>query len=167
MELTEDDQGKKPQLEQDLAQARKDIDQLRLEVRTQAAKTVDNAEGEKVPDPINLSKAFVSFKQSRQAQICLNLQFNSDSSVYVASVPPEPRDMLWNDLTADPTVQAARDVIGYALVVGLYFAYMPLVIGIHKFLVQLTWVHCNLCGKVSLQQWVSRSWWGSCQQSFG
>merc|ERR1740138_64103 len=132
MELTEDDQGKKPQLEQDLAQARKDIDQLRLEVRTQAAKTVDNADGEKVPDPINLSKAFVTFKQSRQAQICLNLQFNSDSSVYVASVPPEPRDMLWNDLTADPTVQSARDVIGYALVVGLYFAYMPLVIGISQ-----------------------------------
>jgi len=93
---------------------------------------VDNADGEKVPDPINLSKAFVTFKQSRQAQICLNLQFNSDSSVYVASVPPEPRDMLWNDLTADPTVQSARDVIGYALVVGLYFAYMPLVIGISQ-----------------------------------
>jgi hypothetical protein len=37
---------------------------------------------------------------------------------------------LWADLTSDPTVQAARDVIGYALVVGLYFAYMPLVIGI-------------------------------------
>jgi len=33
-------------------------------------------------------------------------------------------------LTADPTVQAARDVIGYVLIVGLYFAYMPLVIGI-------------------------------------
>jgi hypothetical protein len=131
-ELTEDDQGRKPELEQGIAQAKKDIDQLRLEVRTQAAKIVDNAEGEKVPDPVNLSKAFVTFKQPRQAQICLNLQFNSDSSVYVASVPPEPRDMLWNDLTADPTVQAARDVIGYALVVGLYFAYMPLVIGISQ-----------------------------------
>jgi len=91
---------------------------------------IQNGEGDTVPDPVNLSKAFVTFKQARTAQICLNLQFNSDSSVWVASVPPEPRDLLWNDLTADPTVQAARDVIGYALVVGLYFAYMPLVIGI-------------------------------------
>lgn len=131
-EVPDDDRSKVPQLEADIAQAKKDIDQLRLDVRTTAAKIGDNVEGEKVPDPINLSKAFVTFKQARQAQICLNLQFNSDSSVWVASVPPEPRDMLWNDLTADPTVQAARDVIGYALVVGLYFAYMPLVIGISQ-----------------------------------
>jgi len=117
-------------IEADIAQAKKDIDQLRTEVRTQASKTIQNGEGDTVPDPVNLSKAFVTFKQARTAQICLNLQFNSDSSVWVASVPPEPRDLLWNDLTADPTVQAARDVIGYALVVGLYFAYMPLVIGI-------------------------------------
>jgi hypothetical protein len=87
---------------------------------------------EGAPNPWTLSKGFVEFKQARQAQIALNLQFNSDSSVWVTSVPPEPRDMLWNDLTADPTVQAMRDVIGYALVVGLYFAYMPLVIGISQ-----------------------------------
>jgi len=129
--VTDDDRSKVPQLEQDLAQAKKDITSLQLAVKTTAGQTVDSEDGgDKIPDPINLSKAFVTFKQSRQAQICLNLQFNSDSSVWVASVPPEPRDMLWNDLTADPTVQAARDVIGYALVIGLYFAYMPLVIGI-------------------------------------
>jgi len=125
-----EDHSKVPQLEADITQAKKDIDDLRTQVRTQAAKTIDNADGEKVPDPVNLSKAFVTFKQARTAQICLNLQFNSDSSVWVSEVPPEPRDLLWNDLTADPTVQSARDVIGYALVIGLYFAYMPLVIGI-------------------------------------
>ena len=112
---------KVPQLEADIKQANEDIVALRTTVRAQATKTVDTADGEKVPDPVNLSKAFVTFKQPRQAQICLNLQFNSDSGVLCTSVPPEPRDLLWNDLTADPTVQAARDVIGYALIVGLYF----------------------------------------------
>ena len=130
LEEVGDDRSKVPQLEADIKQANEDIVALRTAVRAQATKTVDNADGEKVPDPVNLSKAFVTFKQPRQAQICLNLQFNSDSGVLCTSVPPEPRDLLWNDLTADPTVQAARDVIGYALIVGLYFAYMPLVIGI-------------------------------------
>jgi len=129
-----DDRSKVPQLEADITQANKDIVELRTQVRTQATTTVeaDDEHGGKIqlPDPINLSKAFVSFKQARTAQICLNLQFNPDSSVFVTSVPPEPRDLLWNDLTGDPTVQGARDVIGYALVIGLYFAYMPLVIGI-------------------------------------
>jgi hypothetical protein len=127
-----DDRSKEPQLKSDKAAVEKEIVDLRKTVETTAKQEVDNADGEKVPDPINLSKAFIQFKQTRQAQICLNLQFNSDSSVWVTSVPPEPRDMLWNDLTADPTVQAARDVIGYALIVGLYFAYMPLVIGISQ-----------------------------------
>jgi len=129
-EIGNEDRSKVDQLDSDIAQAKKEMDHLRTDLRIQAAKTTTNAEGNTVPDPVNLSKAFVNFKQARTAQICLNLQFNSDSSVWVASVPPEPRDLLWNDLTADPTVQAARDVIGYALVVGLYFAYMPLVIGI-------------------------------------
>jgi len=127
------DQEKKKSLEGDIQAAGVEIKRLQQEVKNQAKQIVDAEDGSgKLPDPINLSKAFVTFKQARQAQICLNLQFSSDSSVWVTSVPPEPRDMLWNDLTADPTVQAARDVIGYALVVGLYFAYMPLVIGISQ-----------------------------------
>jgi hypothetical protein len=129
------DPAKVSSLTEEITKSKKAIADAQLEVRTTAVKTVDGPDGPdgpKLPDPINLSKAFVTFKQARQAQIALNLQFNSDSSVWVASVPPEPRDMLWNDLTADPTVQAARDVIGYALVVGLYFAYMPLVIGISQ-----------------------------------
>jgi len=127
------DQEKKKSLEADIQAAGVEIKRLQQEVKNQAKQTVDADDGSgKLPDPINLSKAFVTFKQSRQAQICLNLQFSSDSSVWVTSVPPEPRDMLWSDLSADPTVQAARDVIGYALVVGLYFAYMPLVIGVSQ-----------------------------------
>merc|ERR1712232_777198 len=70
------------------------------------------------PNPITLSKGFVTFKQARHAQICGLLSASrasrhalwgynsySDSSVWVTSVPLEPRDILWNDLTADPTVQ--------------------------------------------------------------
>lgn len=62
--------------------------------------------------------------------MALNLQFNPDAAVWVSSTPPVPRDILWQDLTADPNAQAARDIIGYALIVGLYFAYLPLVVGI-------------------------------------
>jgi hypothetical protein len=126
------DSSKIDSLKKDISKTKDEMKQLQNDVKKQASQMVANTDGEQVPDPINLSKAFVEFKQARQAQICLNLQFSSDSSVWVTSVPPEPRDMLWNDLTADPTVQAARDVIGYALVVGLYFAYMPLVIGISQ-----------------------------------
>jgi hypothetical protein len=46
------------------------------------------------------------------------------------STPPEPADVLWDDLTQDPTAETGKMVVGYLLSVGLVFAYMPLVLGI-------------------------------------
>ena len=53
-----------------------------------------------------------------------------DYEEWVISSPPEPSDIQWHDLTQDPTAQSGRTLIGYALVAGLYFAYLPCVIGI-------------------------------------
>ena len=45
-------------------------------------------------------------------------------------MPPGPTDLIWNDRMQDPQRQAASNAAGTAAVVGLYFAYMPLVLGI-------------------------------------
>jgi len=46
------------------------------------------------------------------------------------SCPPEPKDILWHDLQEDPTKQGAKVLTGYALLTGLFFAYMPLVLAV-------------------------------------
>lgn len=126
---TKDDETKKQELVGEIKELQKNIADERKSVNDRALQDASPRDGSKDVG-VNLSKAFVTFNQRRTAQIALSLQYDTDSSVWSTSTPPEASDILWADLTQDPTVQQANDVIGYALVVGLYFAYMPLVIGI-------------------------------------
>merc|ERR1719359_2383255 len=53
-----------------------------------------------------------------------------DDEEWVMSDPPEPESLIWSDLTQDPSREAGKNLLGYALTVGLFFAYLPCVIGI-------------------------------------
>jgi len=79
---------------------------------------------------VNMSNGFVTFEKRYDAEICLNLNMTPDNDEWVLSTPPPANDVRWCDLTQDPTKQKMRSLAGYAAVTGLYFAYMPLVIGI-------------------------------------
>lgn len=81
---------------------------------------------------VNTSKGFVTFKDIRDAELALKIQCTASEDEFVLSNPPDPQDVRWCDMVVDESAQTARDFIGLALVVGLYFAYMPLVIGISK-----------------------------------
>lgn len=81
---------------------------------------------------VNLSCGFVTFEDAVGAQMAVLLSGNvsEDSEEWSLMVPPSPEDVLWNDLTQDQTANAGRTVLGFMLVSGLAFAYLPLVIGI-------------------------------------
>merc|ERR1719199_766988 len=69
-ELKEEERSSKEgQLKADLEQVKKDIVEERRKVEAAARQEVDADDGsaDKVPDPVNLSKAFVTFKQARSA----------------------------------------------------------------------------------------------------
>jgi len=79
---------------------------------------------------VNSSSAFVTFGKRSDAELCLRLDnICHDLDAWELYSPPEPTDILWNDLTQDDTMQDIRTVLGYFAVVGLYFLYMPCVIG--------------------------------------
>jgi hypothetical protein len=79
---------------------------------------------------VNSSSAFVTFGRRTDAELCLRLDnICHDRDAWELYTPPEPSDILWNDLTQDDTAQEVRTFVGYVAVVGLYFAYMPCVIG--------------------------------------
>jgi hypothetical protein len=79
---------------------------------------------------VNLTRGFVTFKKRVHAAVAAQLEMTPDSAEWVMSVPPEPASLIWSGLTQDPTKEAGKEALGYALVAGLFFAYMPLVIGI-------------------------------------
>jgi len=82
---------------------------------------------------VNCHSGFVTFKERKYAEMAVTQLYSADRDEWcVDSCPPEPMDLIWSDLQRPANAEAIRTVAGYACVVGLYFAYMPLVIGITK-----------------------------------
>jgi len=76
------------------------------------------------------SNAFVTFRTRTDACIAVTLEYDPDDSVFVMSTPPCPDDIIYSDLQEDPTYKLLFELIGYACVLGSYFAFFPVVFGI-------------------------------------
>lgn len=82
---------------------------------------------------VNLHSGFVTFKERKYAELASTQSYSSDLDVWtVEPCPPEPTNLIWSDLQRPVKVAEVRTLVGYACIVGLYFAYMPLVIAISK-----------------------------------
>jgi hypothetical protein len=79
---------------------------------------------------VNRGSGFVTFVDRKDAEMSMRLDYTFDQNEWVTSSPPEPQDILWDDLKRDENIQAGRNLLGYAAATGLYFAYLPCVIGI-------------------------------------
>mmetsp|Transcript_3756 Transcript_3756/g.9911 ORF Transcript_3756/g.9911 Transcript_3756/m.9911 type:complete len:838 (+) Transcript_3756:59-2572(+) len=78
---------------------------------------------------VNMSVGFVTFYERAEAELALRLDnLSHDSEEWRISTPPDPSDVQWADFTQDPEAERTRTLVGYSLVIGLYFAYMPLVV---------------------------------------
>jgi len=77
---------------------------------------------------VNLSAGFVTFTERSFAEVALAVNVDEDLKDWVIENPPSPCDILWNDLKQDPNARFGRESTGFALVVGLYMAYLPLVV---------------------------------------
>eukprot|EP00930_Biecheleria_cincta_P042553 TRINITY_DN2927_c0_g8_i1.p1 TRINITY_DN2927_c0_g8~~TRINITY_DN2927_c0_g8_i1.p1 ORF type:complete len:797 (-),score=136.95 TRINITY_DN2927_c0_g8_i1:223-2613(-) len=93
-------------------------------------KEVQNERERITKNPQYMGCAFVTFKESKDAVIALQLQLSSDIDEWVLSIPPHAKDIVWSDFLQDETAENSRHLLGWGLVVGLFFVYMPLVIGI-------------------------------------
>jgi len=79
---------------------------------------------------IYTGNGFVTFKHRRECEISMQLKYTPDEDTLVVSVPPDPSDVIYTDLMVDETREAASETIGWACVAGLFFGYMPIIIGI-------------------------------------
>jgi len=73
---------------------------------------------------------FVTFKHRRECEISMQLKYTPDEDTFVVSVPPDPSDVIYTDLMVDETREAASETVGWACIAGLFFGYMPIIIGI-------------------------------------
>jgi len=106
------------------------IDDLRLQA-DKLRTSICEASSRPGLEGYNCTTGFVTFHDRSDAEVATRLtNISSDLKEWRIDHPPEPSDILWVDLMQDPTAERGRKVVGYLLMVGLYFAYMPLIIGI-------------------------------------
>lgn len=89
-----------------------------------AAKTTGSAGG-------HCTTGFVTFKERRHAEVAIQLQcIDYDTTLWKVDVPPDPKDIMWVDMTQDPRAEFGREALGYVLAGVLFFLYIPIILAI-------------------------------------
>jgi len=122
--------GERPQVSLSWFGARVDAINYYTQRIQNLEKEVKNARGDITKNPQFMGRGFVEFKKSKDAVIALQLQLSTDLDQWVLSIPPQAKDIVWADYLQDERAENGRHLLGYGLIAGLFFVYMPLVIGI-------------------------------------
>lgn len=110
--------------------------QTKLTAALEAAAAKVQEEREKVlkSDEGTSGSAFITFQDQKQSIMALNMRYTADDEEFVVSVPPDPSDVRWSDLEMDPRKVAATQMVGYGLIAGIFFGFIPIVAGITNLL---------------------------------
>eukprot|EP00429_Kryptoperidinium_foliaceum_P032176 CAMPEP_0176138102 /NCGR_PEP_ID=MMETSP0120_2-20121206/70141_1 /TAXON_ID=160619 /ORGANISM="Kryptoperidinium foliaceum, Strain CCMP 1326" /LENGTH=929 /DNA_ID=CAMNT_0017474015 /DNA_START=1 /DNA_END=2789 /DNA_ORIENTATION=- len=82
----------------------------------------------KTSSEYNTPSAFIEFKNRRDKIIALKMFSEADMEDIILSQPPDPHDVRWPDLMLDPLLMKGKVLAGNLVVLGLFFAFIPLVV---------------------------------------
>jgi len=83
-------------------------------------------------DEVNLSCAFVTFQRRREAALAYRLLSADDNDHIRADLPPDPQEVLWQDLAVSPERQSLLELCGYFLIFLTFWGFMPVVVFIQS-----------------------------------
>lgn len=83
-------------------------------------------------DDVNLSCAFVTFQRRREAALAYRLLSADDNDHIRADLPPDPQEVLWQDLAVSPERQSLLELCGYFLIFLIFWGFMPVVVFIQS-----------------------------------
>lgn len=114
-----------------------DITEVNLEKLKETGETLVNM-GEsllqgKIPRVINTPSGFVTFLSMRDALTALNTRCSADLDEFLISLPPQPNDVIYEDLMRPAFVRRIRTMIGALCLMVLFVGFMPIVMVISGF----------------------------------
>mmetsp|Transcript_26940 Transcript_26940/g.77301 ORF Transcript_26940/g.77301 Transcript_26940/m.77301 type:complete len:764 (+) Transcript_26940:48-2339(+) len=81
----------------------------------------------------NTASGFVTFVSQREALIALHTRFTADAEEFVMSIPPQPSDIIYEDLMVPKFQRKIWDVLGGVCIFLLFWFFLPLVMLISSF----------------------------------
>ncbi|CAK0828552.1 unnamed protein product [Prorocentrum cordatum] len=76
---------------------------------------------------VNTNCGFVTFKTKRDAMIALNMRCTADQEEFFMSIPPDPQDVIYNDLTYTPQRKTLLAVLGHGAIFAIFIGFVPIV----------------------------------------
>eukprot|EP00440_Ansanella_granifera_P038359 gb/GFBE01041620.1/.p1 GENE.gb/GFBE01041620.1/~~gb/GFBE01041620.1/.p1 ORF type:complete len:779 (+),score=146.54 gb/GFBE01041620.1/:1-2337(+) len=104
------------ELQSSLQTANSEVDRLRLQILA----SEDGFSG----------SAFVTFKDQQQGIMALSMRYTGDDEEFVVSIPPDPADVRYGDLQVEYGAETFRELLGYGMIAGLFFGFIPIVAAI-------------------------------------
>jgi hypothetical protein len=77
-------------------------------------------------DEVNSNSAFVTFLREREAAVVLRLLDKAQHEEMVAHLPPDPGDVIWEDLLQGNVERQWRSATGHVMLIMLFFAFIPI-----------------------------------------
>lgn len=78
------------------------------------------------------SSAFVTFRHRKQADMFLVLHLSPDDSEFRLSQPPDPEDVIYENLMMDKRIVLLKQLLGFSLIGAIFLCFMPLIGGMSQ-----------------------------------
>mmetsp|Transcript_44248 Transcript_44248/g.137241 ORF Transcript_44248/g.137241 Transcript_44248/m.137241 type:complete len:520 (+) Transcript_44248:182-1741(+) len=76
------------------------------------------------------SAGFVTFRHRCDTMMALKIRIGHSTGELALSLPPEPQDVIYDDLQRMPGGRIGKEFAGYLCISGLFISFMPITIGI-------------------------------------
>jgi len=76
---------------------------------------------------VNTCCGFVTFRSKRDAMIALNMRCTADQEEFLISIPPDPKDVIYNDLRYSPHYRALMALLGHGAIFAIFIGFVPIV----------------------------------------
>lgn len=73
------------------------------------------------------SAGFVTFTSRRMCMLALSPQYRADASQFTTTMPPDPEDVIYQDLAKDPEVRAGGVLTAGALLLLIFIIWAPMI----------------------------------------
>lgn len=107
-------------------------EKARLKQEISDEQAVVMAEARKAPQETTIygTNGFVTFKSRHRVEQAMTTRLRADDGSFMMSIPPDPSDVIHKDLEMPVAEQEFLQIIGWGMVAGLFFTFMPIVLGI-------------------------------------
>ncbi|CAK9063390.1 unnamed protein product [Durusdinium trenchii] len=109
----------------DKEQLRSDLERLKVEISKEQRRVEEAVH--QMDLKVCSSAGFVTFSSRRMCMLAVSPQYRADAAQLTVTMPPDPEDVIYEDLAKDPEMQAGGTVTAGVLLLLIFIIWAPMI----------------------------------------